>query len=254
VAFAFGLTDKGRIRKTNEDVFLCDQELQLFLVADGMGGHNAGEIASRLAVDAVAGFLRRSADAEEFSWPYGIDPHLSLDGNRMRTAIYLANRRVFRAAESHDDYVGMGTTLVGALLGPSRLIVGHVGDSRLYLHRKDELRRLTTDDSWVATILAHEVADTAALAQHPLRNVLTNVLGAREPTDIHLSEQPIEGDERLLLCTDGLHGALEDARIEQLMMSSDDPEVVAHALVDAALDAGSRDNVTALVVHCGVTA
>lgn len=249
VAIAFGLSDKGRIRKTNEDAFLCDEELQLFLVADGMGGHNAGEVASRLAIEAVSGFIRRSADADEFSWPYGIDPHLSVDGNRLRTAIYLANRRVFRAAESHDDYVGMGTTLVGALLTPTRLVVGHVGDSRLYLHRKDELLRLTTDDSWVATILAQDL-DAASITQHPLRNVLTNVLGAREPTDIHLSEQPLEGGERILLCTDGVHGVLDDARIQQLLTSTDDLRIVALGLVDAALDAGSRDNMTVLVVQC----
>src|SRR3954465_8209658 len=113
---AFGLSDVGRVRKGNEDSFACDESLRLFIVADGMGGHNAGEVASRLAVEALVGFIRRSHEDTDVSWPYGIDPTLSLQSNRLRTAINLANRRVFRAAESHDDYTGMGTTIVAALI------------------------------------------------------------------------------------------------------------------------------------------
>lgn len=250
MARAFGLSDKGRVRKGNEDAFVCADDLQLFVVADGMGGHNAGEIASRLAIEAVTSFIRRSADGDEFSWPYGIVPDLSLDGNRLRTAIHLANRRVFRAAEGHDDYTGMGTTVVGALVNGGQLIVGHVGDSRLYLRADGALRQVTKDDSWVATILAQGITDKATAAQHPMRNVLTNVLGAREQTEIHLAELPLRGDELLLLCSDGLHGVLDDEQIERLLVADDDLQRVARGLIDAALDAGSRDNVTVLVVRC----
>ncbi len=120
---AFALSDPGLVRKGNEDGFICSETLQLFVVADGMGGHSAGEVASRLAVETVDGFIRRSHDDADFSWPYGIDPQLTLGGNRMRTAVHLANRRVFRAAESYDDYTGMGTTLTGLLISgrPRRL-------------------------------------------------------------------------------------------------------------------------------------
>ena len=118
---AHGLSDIGPVRKTNEDGFFSDPALQLLVVADGMGGHAAGEVASSLAVDTIAGFIRRTEGDEELSWPYGIEPNLSLSGNRLRTAAHLANRRVFREAERHDEYTGMGTTMVGALISGAAL-------------------------------------------------------------------------------------------------------------------------------------
>lgn len=248
---AFGLSDQGRIRKANEDAFACVEDLQLYVVADGMGGHNAGEVASQLAVEAIVAFVRRSSEGTEFSWPYGIDPHLSFDGNRLRTAINLANRRVFRAAEEHDDYTGMGTTVVSALVAGGKLIVGHVGDSRLYLRAGSSLKQLTKDDSWAATVLADELGgDRSALATHPMRNVLTNVLGAREQTDIHLAEVPLRGNETLLLCTDGLHSAVDDDSIARILASGGELTSSAQALVDAAIEGGSRDNITVLLVQC----
>jgi len=246
---AFGLSDVGRVRKGNEDSFACDESLRLFIVADGMGGHNAGEVASRLAVEAMVGFIKRTAGEGEWSWPYGVDPNLSYDANRLRTAIYLANRRVFRAAEDRDDYTGMGTTVVAVIVTGSSAVVGHVGDSRVYLYGDGELQRLTQDDSWAATVLPQELGnDTAAIARHPMRNVLTNVLGVREQTQIHLAEFPLKGGETLLLCSDGLHGSLEDANIADYIKDSKDLQATARKLIDAALDGGSRDNVTALLI------
>ncbi len=153
---ASGVSDVGRVRKTNEDTYVSEPEIRLFAVADGMGGHGAGEVASRLAIEAISAFIRRSSEDTDFSWPYGIDQTLSMDGNRLRTAIHLANRRIFRAAESNDDYNGMGTTIVGLLVNGSRMSIGHVGDSRLYLLRSGSLEQLTDDDSWAATILAQD--------------------------------------------------------------------------------------------------
>ena len=250
MSLAFGLSDVGRVRKGNEDTFAYDEDLKLFVVADGMGGHNAGEVASRLAVDAIVGCIKRTSGETEWSWPYGVDPNLSFDANRLRTSIYLANRRVFRAAEDHDDYTGMGTTVVGVLLTASTFIVGSVGDSRVYILENGKLRRLTKDDTWAATVLADELAaDPAALAKHPMRNVLTNVLGAREQTSIHLAEHPILGGELMLLCSDGLHGSVNDPDIEKMMAETTDLEAMAKKLITTALDQGSRDNVTALLVR-----
>jgi protein phosphatase len=247
---AAAVSDVGRIRKTNEDSFLSDAEMRLFAVADGMGGHGAGEVASRLAIEATAGFIKRSALDTDFSWPYGLDGKLTFDGNRLRTAIYLANRRVFRAAESNDDYSGMGTTIVGLLVNGPRISIGHVGDSRLYLLRGGELEQLTEDDSWAATILAHDPkARTTDLSHHPMRNVLTNALGARDQVDVHLTERDLQHGDVMLLCSDGLHGVLDNAAMGEILERQTDVELAARELVETALDTGSRDNVTALVVR-----
>jgi len=247
---ASATTDTGPVRKTNEDAFVSDAGVRLFAIADGMGGHEAGEVASRLAIEAISGFIRRSASDTDFSWPYGLDGSLSYDGNRLRTAIHLANRRIFRAAESNDDYSGMGTTIVGLLANGSRVAIGHVGDSRLYLLRRGKIEQLTQDDSWAATILAHDPrVKPADLAHHPMRNVLTNVLGAREQVDVHLSERDLEDGDLILLCSDGLHGVLDADQLRIILQSTPDVENAARALVETALKNGARDNVTALVVR-----
>ncbi|MGH9411041.1 MAG: protein phosphatase 2C domain-containing protein, partial [Vicinamibacterales bacterium] len=130
---ALGVTDPGPVRKINEDCVFCDPKLGLLIVADGLGGHAAGEVASSLAVETISGFIRRTEDDGEFSWPYGLDSALSFAGNLLRTAVHLANRRVFRAAERNDEYTGMGTTVVAALVSGARLAVANAGDSRLYI-------------------------------------------------------------------------------------------------------------------------
>ena len=213
-----------------------------------MGGHDAGEVASALAIESITAFIRRSARDPDFTWPYGIDRQLSYDANRLRTAVQLANRRIFRAAERNLDYNGMGTTTVGALVSGERMSVAHVGDSRLYLIRNNAIQQLTDDDSWAATILAHDPKLNATdIAKHPMRNVLTNVLGARDQVDVHVSEHSLEPDDVVLLCSDGLHGVLDDAMLAAIASAERDVEQATRTLVDAALDGGSRDNVTALV-------
>lgn len=247
---AFGVSEAGRVRKINEDRFVSDIDLRLFAIADGMGGHQAGEVASQLAIEAVTAFIKLSVSDTDLTWPYGIDPKLSFDGNRLRTAICLANRRVFRAAESSDDYAGMGTTMVGLLVNGSQVAIGSVGDSRLYLLSKGAIQQLTVDDSWAAKILAQDPSlRPDEIAQHPMRNVLTNVLGARESVDVSVAERELASGDVLLLCTDGLHGVLQPAAIRQLLMNTADFDQAPQKLVDAALDQGSRDNVTALVIR-----
>jgi protein phosphatase len=245
-----GISDTGRVRKTNEDRFVSDPEFRLFVVADGMGGHNAGEVASRIAVETLQSFIHRSSNDTDFSWPYGLDKTLSFDGNRLRTGVHLANRRVFRAAESGDDYGGMGTTIVAMLVGENRIAVAHVGDSRLYLVSNGHIAQLTFDDTWAATILAQDPSlDPAEIARHPMRNVLTNVLGARDHVDVHLTECSVSAGDILLLCTDGLHGVLDPESLKTTLMNTPDVEVAARTLIDNALDAGGRDNVTAVVLR-----
>lgn len=246
---AHGVSHPGRVRKHNEDSLYWDLEIGLFLVADGMGGHNAGEVASRLAVDAVRGFMKRTRETDDFTWPYGINPEMSFDANRLMTSIKLANRRVFKAGEGTDEYTGMGTTLVAALIEQDRVIFSGVGDSRIYSFAEGTLTQLTHDDSWVATVLAREPGmDEAALAAHPMRHVLTNVIGAREQTDMDVGERPLGTGEVLLLCSDGLHGSIDDRTISSVLAA--EPEVVAASakLVELALERNGSDNITALLV------
>lgn len=247
---AAGRTETGPVRRGNEDCFALDESLGLFVVADGMGGHNAGEMASRVAVEAIAGFVRRSTDTPEFSWPYGIISTLSYDENRLRTAVYLANRRVYRMAESRDDYVGMGTTVVAVLATPGAMVVAHIGDSRAYRMRGGHLEQLTRDDSWIATVLADDpAADPELLANHPMRHVLTNALGSREEADVHLQGHATQPGDLVLLSTDGVHGVLDSPSISALLLQGGDPEAIASGLVTEALARGSRDNLTAVVIE-----
>jgi len=246
---AWGVTDKGRVRPTNEDCWAFDETQNLCVVADGMGGHNAGEVAARIAVDTVVRFLA-SDPAPATGWAFGYDPSLSFAGNRLRTAIHLAHVQVLQAAVASNRYSGMGTTIVAAFVDGNRLSVAHVGDSRLYLLAGDGIRQLTHDDSWMASMLAeHPAADLAALEHHPMRNALTNVVGASRRTDVHVVEEVLRGGERLLLSTDGVHGELDAQRIEHLMLDSNDLKQTAARLVAAALARGSSDNCTAVVAR-----
>lgn len=251
MTFAAACTNSGPVRKNNEDGFLSEPELGLFAVADGMGGHNAGEVASRLALEALVGFIRRSDEDTDFSWPCGIDPALSYQANRLRTAISLANRRVFRAAAGHEDFTGMGSTLVSLFFDGTTVAIGHMGDSRAYRLRGGAIEQLTVDDTWAMAMLASDpTADPATIATHPMRHVLTNVLGTQEHAEIHLAEQPAVAGDRFVLCSDGLHGVLEEQDIARLVGNAGPAELqrAADALVTEAIARGTRDNVTAVVV------
>jgi protein phosphatase len=243
---AAGGTHPGPVRPINEDAFHCDTETGLFIVADGMGGHHAGEVASALAIETIRTFLARTSDGENVTWPYGIDPKLSFESNRLLTALKLANRRVFKSGEDREEYTGMGTTVVAAMLADERLIFGGVGDSRLYLLSAGTLTQLTEDDTWIRLT---GTVDPKVITSHSMKHVLTNVIGARDSIDCNVSEKELNSGATLLLSSDGLHGSIDAARIQTLLDSSDPPSVIAERLVQAALKGGSTDNVTAVVVR-----
>jgi protein phosphatase len=254
---AHGVTDRGRLRPVNEDCFGIAAELQLCLVADGMGGHNAGEVAARIAVDAVTDFVAEGLNPPFSSgdgisrWPFGYDASLSDAGNVLRTAVYLANLRILETAVLAREYAGMGTTIVAALVRDGRLSVAHVGDSRLYVRGNGSLRQLTIDDSWMtAAVAADARLDRAMLAHHPMRHALTNVVGARTRTEVHVVEEPLRGGELIALTTDGVHGVLDDRRIQELIDGAGRVADVPAALVRSAIARGSRDNCTVVVGEC----
>ena len=246
---ACGVSEAGRVRKTNEDAFVADTDVRLFAVADGMGGHSAGEVASRLAIDALADFIRRST-TDPVPTASTADPALSHHGNRLRTAVQLANRSVVRAAADDPDYEGMGATIVGLLVHDSAMTIAHVGDSRLYLVVNGDIEQLTRDDSWVEILMAQNPSlGPADFKDHPMRNMLTNVLGARENVDVHVAERGLRGGETILLTSDGVHGVLPPDVLRDIVLKTTDVEQSARTLIATALDRGSRDNVTAVVVR-----
>jgi protein phosphatase len=220
-------------------------------VADGMGGHNAGEVAARIAVDTITEYVRGSLTRGIGSYgPFGSNPALSHDGNLLQTAIHLANMQILEAALAERSLSGMGTTIVAALVRGDRVSVAHVGDSRLYLFDGHSLRQLTDDDSWTASILARDPGtDEAALRNHPLRHALTNVVGAHPRTEVHLTEETLTAGDLLLLTTDGVHGPMDEANLARLAAEGSSAAEVATALVEAALAMGSRDNCTAVVAE-----
>jgi protein phosphatase len=245
---ASGTTDRGRVRPTNEDCFGIDHELQLYVVADGMGGHAAGEVAARLAVETILDYVANRRVTT--TWPHGYDRTLSERANLLRTALLVANTRVYETAASSPALAGMGTTVVAASIVDARLTVAHVGDSRLYTVGSGALDQVTGDDTWAAVMLAHDpTIDPEILRTHPMRNALTSVIGSRPDVSVHLAERRLGSGDLVLLTTDGVHGVLSDTAIVAACGPDGEPEAVAARLVRAALEAGSRDNCTALVVR-----
>jgi serine/threonine protein phosphatase PrpC len=248
---AHGITHPGKVRPANEDAMHWSLAEGFFVVADGMGGHQAGEVASQLAIETVRTFLESSRADRDLTWPYGFNPEVSYNANRLLTAVKLANRRVFHAGEEQPGHAGMGTTIVAGIIEQRHLAFCGVGDSRLYLFGADgTLSQLTHDDSWVATVLAHEPGmDETTLATHPMRHVLTNVVGARDETDVEIGERTLADGDVLLLCSDGLHGTIGDTGLKAAVGAGGDVQAIAERLVSAALDQNATDNVTALVVR-----
>jgi serine/threonine protein phosphatase PrpC len=240
VALEFGAaTDVGG-RLNNEDRLLADGSLGLFLVADGMGGYEGGEIASQQAVDSVRDFVARNQRDPGGTWPCREDRRRSFEENLLAAAISRAHEDV--AARRVGPLAEMGSTLVALLAAPHRTVLAHVGDSRAYLLRKGELKRLTVDHSLQVEMQAQGVS-------FPYRNVITRALGvANHRPDLLLLE--LSPGDALLLCTDGLHEVVPEGEMADLLNAAT-AHRAARALVDRALSLGARDNVTVVVVRAG---
>lgn len=229
----------------NEDAHFVDLQLGLVVVADGMGGHNAGEVAARLAVDAVVDFIRVTHERRDITWPFAFDPERSMMLNRIDAALRLANRRVHDAGERDPAHAGMGTTIVVALVEGERIAIGHVGDSRAYVWRHGRLDQITQDHTWVNAVIG---SNTRAAMEHPFRHVLTHGIGLGSDLSPALSEEPLVAGERWLICTDGVHGSVDhDALLR--VVSGGSADRAASDVVRHALEAGTTDNATAVVLN-----
>lgn len=243
---AYGITDKGRVRPQNEDCFGVDLGLRLCVVADGMGGHNAGEVAASMAVEVVISSIRTASI--EAAWPFGFDPSVSATGNLLGSSIHLANKQIYDLATATPDYSGMGTTIVAIVERDGILSIAHAGDSRLYIYDRNGLTPITEDDSWIAAVLSKDPQiDQATLKSHPMRHALTNVVGSRPKMTVNLKDLPLKGGERMILTSDGVHGVVEPPQFTQILSKGGDLQTVATTLMNAALTNGSRDNVTVVI-------
>ena len=236
-------THPGKVREINEDCAVWDPEVSLIAVADGMGGHNAGEVASQLALDTIRAFLKKSLSGD-FTWPFGVKPTLSFAANRLMTAIKIANRRVNKASEQSADYTGMGTTVAAAIVDGPRLAMCGVGDSRIYVFDASGLRQLTTDHSWVVMLSKETGLPASSFDNHPMRRVLTSVVGAGPDLEVTVDDIELVDGATILFCSDGLHGALKDDEIAKILRAEPDLERAAEILVEQAVERDGSDNVT----------
>lgn len=248
---SLGVTDRGLRRHHNEDQFLIRDDLALYVVADGMGGHAAGEVAADLAVREVERVIETTRDYEDATWPHDWDSRLSLNANRLAQAIVSAHKRVTAAVQVDTGLRGMGATIVGALLDGPRgdLTVAHVGDSRAYLYRNHAIELITSDHSWVHEQVIAGLLSEEAARNHPLKNVVTRALGGSQEPNVDIAERTLAANDLLLLCSDGLNTMLSDGEINNVLGRDTDLKVIARQLVVEANRKGGLDNITVILAR-----
>ncbi len=249
-AIAAGLSDVGLQREHNEDSFVVLKEYDLFVVADGMGGHRAGDVASRIATETISEFFKSTAN-EDVTWPFHFDTNLSEEENRLLTGIRVANRQIFERSTRSREYHGMGTTVVGAMFSPRkrRMFIGHVGDSRCYRVRGGVIQLLTRDHSLVNDYLLAMPDLTEEQRNELPKNVITRALGMQDQVVVDLQhDDPTNGDT-YVLCSDGLSGMITDDEIQRIVASSADIRDVCRKLIQRANERGGEDNITAVVIR-----
>jgi PPM family protein phosphatase len=244
---AYGVTHVGRQRQHNEDSFLVESTARLFLVADGMGGHAAGEIASRIAVDSISEFILHTKE-DDGTWPHAYDEHYKRSTNRLMAAVRMANTRVLEAMRKDARLRGMGTTVVAAMADGDVMSFAHVGDSRAYLIRENALTRITNDHSWVFEQVQAGMLTEAEAEKHPLRNVITRALGGALQVNPDASEIKAKPGDVFLLCSDGLTGMVPEDEILRIVTESENVEAACQTLIDVANERGGLDNITAILV------
>jgi len=242
-------TDKGRVRGNNEDAFAVAEELNLFVLSDGMGGYASGEVASKIAVDTVVSHCREAAKNPALTYYGGFHLGASETSRRLASAISLANRAVREEAEKNAARRGMGATIVALQLSENLVSFGHVGDSRAYRLRNGALRQLTHDHSFVADQVRRGKMTQAEADKSNLQNVLLRALGPELDVVVDVSEQEVHEGDTFLLCSDGLSKELSDAQIAAVLEEGGDPQTSAQRLIHLANEAGGEDNITVVVIR-----
>ena len=239
---ATGKTDQGLVRSNNEDNFYLDEKLGLLVVADGMGGHASGETASKLAVNVIRDYFQGQQKVTgDYNHSY------SESTNKLNSAIRLANRAVFEAAQSSPQLKGMGTTIAAVLLTGNRLSIAHIGDSRVYLVRVGNIEQLTDDHSIVNEQVKRDLITKEEAAKSEMKNILTKALGISADTEADLDELTMFEGDILLLCSDGLNIMMTDEAILEIISFAGNPVAACDSLINAANEKGGKDNITVVI-------
>lgn len=245
--FASGRTHAGRIRRKNEDHFGINDELKVFVVADGMGGHKHGEVASAIAVRAVEEFIGETA-GEDVEQPFVAEEGLTPSAGRLKTGLQVAHDKVLRAIETDDSLRGMGTTMVAMLVDGDGAAIAHVGDSRAYLLRGGRMSRVTHDHTWVNEQVAAGHLSEEQARLHPLKNVVTRALGGAAAVEVDVQDVQLEPGDMYLLCSDGLIAMLSDDEIAAELSAPRSLDESCDVLIARANERGGVDNITVVLV------
>ncbi|MFU8803569.1 MAG: Stp1/IreP family PP2C-type Ser/Thr phosphatase [Bradymonadaceae bacterium] len=245
-----GNTHVGMKRGHNEDNLLIVSEENLYMVADGMGGHASGEVASQMAIETVASFFKETSADEDITWPYKMEKGKSFEENRVAASIKLANLRIFETASQNAGQRGMGTTLVVLYVAGDAVFFGHVGDSRIYRLRGEELTQCTEDHSLLNDYIKMKDLTEQEIENFPHKNVIVRALGMKETVQVDVGHEKPEANDVYLLCSDGLNGMITDETMRKILIEHrDDLESGVNKLIEAANDAGGTDNTTVVLVE-----
>lgn len=248
-----GLSDVGRVRELNEDNWFwdpLDEDLVLYAVADGMGGHDRGEVASQIAVDTMKAFFADTAKDKEVTWPYKLDKSLSYEENRLTAGVKLSNRNIFETAKSDPRFDKMGTTFVGVFWANEKVVVAHVGDSRCYRISKGKMSQVTEDHTLLNDYMKLQPLTEEEIAAFQYKNVIVRALGMKDSVAVDINHVTPEPGDIFLLCSDGLSGEVTDPNILATVEKfREDLQGGVDSLIKQACDNGGKDNVTVVLIR-----
>ena len=247
---SFGISDVGLKRSHNEDSFLRSDELGLYVVADGMGGHAAGEVASNAAIQSIREFAERHSKDESITWPFGFDTRFTPAANALLSGLRMANQQLCQLQQEKPELAGMGTTIAALRISSSEATIAHVGDSRVYRFREGMTEQLTSDHSWVNEQLQKNIITAEEARNHRYKNVITRALGNRVELDIDVRTEAVQPEDIFLLCSDGLSGMIDDETAAEVLRTIPDLRDATNKLVNLANEAGGNDNVTVVLIRC----
>jgi protein phosphatase len=244
-----GETNIGLKRQHNEDSFFLPESDRVAIVADGMGGHASGEVASRMAVETVADHFKATADEAELTWPYKLDHSDRFDANRLVNGIKLANLEIYERAQREESCHGMGTTIVASLFLDDKVVIGHVGDSRVYRYREGQLTQLTEDHSLLNDYIKMKRLGPDEAGKFPHKNVIVRALGMKESVQVDLVADPHHVGDVYLMCSDGLSGMVDDAGLAYILSDEADLDAACERMIQAANRNGGVDNITCVLAR-----